>query len=303
MIDNDNPLIFTHIPKTGGMSLFASLTEHYGIKIADMYNMSALDENHAAVAEVLENSDFAVYAGHFPFGLHEWLSRPSYYMAFLRKPLERVISLYHYSIGFRSIMRKTYKITGKTVQDQIKSGEHPDFYTDFLPWINGNQTLSMFLNCKSPELDNGMVRRFSGLGLLPAQCPLEALDLAKQNIEKYYSLVGIQERYAESVDLARAVFKINFKELYVNKGKYTQKNATKLTMSLKLRIRNMNQLDTQLYDWVLERFEKALVAPPQSILVDGKSRSDFDQVKLWHAIGSSPMRKAAMELSPASSGR
>ncbi len=285
------------------MSLFASLTEHYGMKIADMYNMSALDEDRTAVAEVLEAPDFAVYAGHFPFGLHEWLSRPSYYMAFVRKPLDRILSLYHYSIGFRAIMRKTHKLTGKTVQDQIKSAEHPDFYTDFLPWVNGNQALSIFLNCKSPELDNGMVRRFSGIGLLPAKCPVEALDMAKQNIQEYYSLVGVQERYTESVNLARSVFNVNFKVLHVNKGKYNEKNTTKPTMNLKLRIRNMNRLDTQLYHWVYERFENALVAPPAPILVDGKSRSDFDQVCLWHAIGSSPIRKAAMELSPASSRR
>ena len=285
------------------MSLFASLTEHYGIKIADMYNMSALDEDRAAVADVLDSPEFAVYAGHFPFGLHEWLSRPSYYLALLRKPQERIISLYHYSIHYRSIMRKTQIDTGKTVQDQIKSGEHPDFYTDFVPWINGGQTLSIFLNCNSPELDNGMVRRFSGIGLQPAQCPEEALDLAKENIGKYYSLVGIQERYTDSVGLARVTFKLNFKEQYVNKGKYKRQNRTKLTTHLKLRIRDMNRLDTQLYDWVFERFEKALVAPPQPILVDGKGRTDFDQVKLWHAIGISPMRKAAMELSPASPGR
>ncbi len=65
----------------------------------------------------------------------------------------------------------------------------------------------------------------------------------------------------------------------------------------------MNRLDNQLYDWVFERFEKALVSPQQPILVEGKGRTDFDQVKLWHAIGSSPVRKAAMELSPASRGR
>ena len=72
MIGKDQPLIFTHIPKTGGMSMFASMCEYHGMKMADMYNLSAYDNDPAAVAEFMTDPEKSVYAGHFPFGLHEW---------------------------------------------------------------------------------------------------------------------------------------------------------------------------------------------------------------------------------------
>ena len=61
----------------------------------------------------------------------------------------------------------------------------------------------------------------------------------------------------------------------------------------------MNRMDTELYNWILAGFDKKLANPTPPVIVPGGGRTDFDNVKLWRAIGNSPMRKAAMELSPA----
>jgi hypothetical protein len=58
-------------------------------------------------------------------------------------------------------------------------------------------------------------------------------------------------------------------------------------------------MDTDLYNWILAGFDKKLARPAPPVIVPGGGRTDFDQVKLWRAIGNSPMRKTAMELSPA----
>ena len=281
------------------MSMFASMAEQYGMQIADMYDMSAYYNEPAPVEAVLNDTDKHIYAGHFPFGLHEWLSRPSSYMAIVRKPLDRIISLYYYSIQYREHVLKTRKETGQSMQELFDNRIAADFYMDYLPWIKGEQTLARFLRCKSPELDNGMVRRFSGIGMDTYPCPREALDMAKDNIENYFSVVGIQERFEDTVQMARATFEVNLSEFHVNKGVHKRDKGHKVSLSLKRRIKEMNRLDTELYNWIFERFDKKLANPTPPVIVQGGGRTDFENVKLWRAIGNSPMRKAAMELSPA----
>jgi len=279
--------------------MFAAMAEQYGMEIADMYDMSAYYNEPAPVEAALRDTDKHIYAGHCPFGLHEWLSRPSCYMAIVRRPLERIISLYHYSVQYRDLVLNSRKETGQSIQELFDNRTIPDFYIDFLPWIKGQQTLAGFLRCRSPELDNGMVRRFSGTGLETYPCPREALDMAKENIEKFYSVVGVQERYQDTVQMVRATFDVDVLEYHVNKGVHKRDKGDKVNLSLRRRIKEMNRMDTELYNWILESFDKKLANPAPPVIVPGGGRTDFDNVKLWRAIGNSPMRKAAMELSPA----
>ena len=123
--------------------------------------------------------------------------------------------------------------------------------------------------------------------------------MAKQNIEQYFSVVGVQERYDDTVQLARATFDVHFSEFHVNKGVQRQKKEQKVNLAMKRRIKEMNRMDTELYNWIVADFDRKLAKPAPPIAVPGGGRSDYDQVKLWRAIGNSPMRKSAMELSPA----
>jgi hypothetical protein len=144
-----------------------------------------------------------------------------------------------------------------------------------------------------------MVRRFSGIVLHAKGCPKEALDKTKENIEKYFSLVGVQERFQDTVHLASAMFGVNFTEYHINKGVDKKKTEQKLSLKMRQRINEMNRLDNDLYQWVVDRFDKKMLNPSKPIIIPGGSRTDYGEVKLWHAIGSSPKRQGAMELSPA----
>ncbi len=295
MINENSPLIFTHIPKTGGMSMFASMSEYYGMDIADMYDMSAFDNNANDLNALLRDASKSVYTGHFPFGLHEWFSRPSYYMAIVRNPIDRIESLYLYSLQFRDVIHNTIKETGFTLNDLFSKRMVADFYVEFEPWIKGDKSFASFLRCNSPELQNAMVRRFSGMGMDPTQPNKDTLELAKANIEQYFSIVGVQERYQDTLQIVRDSFDINITEYRVNKGPEKTKKVLKLNVGLKKRLKEMNKLDTELYEWVLTRFNTQLLNPIPPKLIDGGKREDFENVKLWRAIGSSPMRQSVME--------
>ena len=123
--------------------------------------------------------------------------------------------------------------------------------------------------------------------------------MAKNNIENYFSVVGVQERYEDTVQMARATFKVNLSAFHVNKGVQKKQKVQKVNLSLKRRIKEMNRMDTELYKWILAGFDKKLIRPAPPVIVPGGGRTDFENVKLWRAIGNSPMRNTAMELSPA----
>ena len=110
-------------------------------------------------------------------------------MAIMRQPLDRIMSLY-YSIQLREITLRTRKVW-TSFQLLVDNRIFPNLYVDFLPWIEGQQTQTKFLRCLSAELDSGLIRRFSGVGLNAQRCPKEAFDKAKRNIERYFSLVGV----------------------------------------------------------------------------------------------------------------
>ena len=298
MVDKDLPLIFTHMPKTGGMSMFASLSEYYGSRIADMYNISAYEAKQAPAEDFLKDPSMCIYAGHFPFGLHEWLARPSCYMAMVRNPVDRLVSLYQYSIQYRLHIRNMRETTGKSYKEVFADKDAADFYRDFLPWVKAPETFSGFLSSNSPEIDNGMVRRFSGYGLNPEPCPKEALEQAKDNIDQYYSVVGLLEQYAETVGMLRSAFGWNLTEFHINKSTEQSRKSTKLKSDARKRIKAKNPLDIALYDWLVKRFEKTSQSDATPIKVAGQNRTDYENVPLWHAIGSSPIRKSVMENSP-----
>ncbi len=277
--------------------MFASLAEYYGSRIADMYNLSALQPRDQVEA-FLKNKEICIYAGHFSYGLHEWLSRPSYYAAIVRHPNERIESLYNYSIQYRDEVRAARKVGERSFEEVFADGHAADFYYDYLPWIKGQQTISAFLNCPSPELDNGMVRRFSGHGISAEPCPAQALEQAKHNIETHYSVVGLLERYPESLTAIRQAFNLNLSAFHVNKGSKPAKKSARFRPDVRRRIKAMNKLDIALYEWVEKRFDQSKNAHLKPIVVEGQGRTDIENANLWHAIGNSPIRQAVMANSP-----
>jgi hypothetical protein len=295
LISEKSPLIFMHIPKTGGMSLFSAFCGIWGTRIADMYNVTVADP--APAARMIEDHGYCLYCGHFPFGLHEWFDRPTYYASVVRQPVERIVSLYYYSLVYREKVRKLMASKGISFEQVFDQPDYPDYYRDFPDWIQADELdPELFLSSACADLDNGMVRRFSGVGLAPGPCPAEALEQAKENIRRHFSAVGVLERYPETLDLlARKLNLPKLTENRVNVGPKSRENKTLPDPILK-RIEAMNALDIELYRWVNERFDEELAQPRSAVALPGGNRTDWDQLKLWRAVGTSPIREASMKL-------
>lgn len=117
-----DPIIFLHIPRTGGMSFRKLMHIAYG------YNNIGRpwwgDHEGEDLSQTVKDK-FAWY-GHFKFGLHEKLGRQVKYITIIREPSSRLLSEYH-----RNDYRNRYGMTpldlartarGKNLMVRLLSG-------------------------------------------------------------------------------------------------------------------------------------------------------------------------------------
>ena len=123
----------------------------------------------------------AAISAHMRFGLHKEIDRGCAYVTVLREPVARTISAYgHLSRDPRS--RLHVAAVRSRLGDFVSAGLLKD-------------------------LDNGQVRRLSGVGdTVPfRQCDESHLRLALANIDRHFSTVGLTERFDESALLISEV--------------------------------------------------------------------------------------------------
>jgi len=93
------PILFLHIPKTGGLSLRHMLLGHVaGLPVFRIINPV---EDLARLADLPESARarLALVEGHMYFGAHRFIPRPAIYTTILRDPVERILSWYSFVRG------------------------------------------------------------------------------------------------------------------------------------------------------------------------------------------------------------
>ena len=180
-------LIFLHIPKAAGSTLRELIIKQY--RHEDVLSLSAPDEGTEEVIRQIpaeRRRKLKVIQGHMAFGVHRLLDQQVTYITMLRDPIDRYISLYYYV---------------------LRSPDH-DHYDAV---ISQNMSLADYVQSGLLE-DNALTRRLAGLiqiskrrpGVVPQfECTRETLEMAKANLLKYFLVVGLKERFDESLILMR----------------------------------------------------------------------------------------------------
>ncbi len=172
------------------------------------------------------------------FGPHELIPGPSTYITLLRQPVALAISQYRY-------VRRT---PGHRLHDLLNSE---------------GMTLTEYVRRGvSLEVDNSQTRAISGDVSTPfGGVTPEMLETAKRNIEQHFAVVGLTERFDESLILLRRAFgwsKLTY--LRVKVAPKTQGNPVSPAATRFLE--EQNRFDMELCEFAAKRFQEAIDADP-----------------------------------------
>ena len=230
-------MIFLHVPKTAGTTLHHILERCYPrnqiCSFKDPKYRSELENIQKLSTETREA--YRLIKGHLSFGFHRHLPGRSTYITFLREPVARALSFYHYA---RS---------------------HPEHY--LYPLLGDDHVdLKILLRQRTPtthELFNLQTSMVAGDEWDDPERPADraALERAKQNLRSHFDVVGLTEEFDTSLRLLRRRFgwKVRF---------YTRKNVTRrkdqidnLDPETHSLLREANALDIELYQFARELFD------------------------------------------------
>jgi hypothetical protein len=234
---DDAAVIFLHIPKTAGSTLHAIIERQYPADV--IYNTDGVRNREAAerfrgIPEA-DRAKIRMLKGHMGFfGWHEYLPGPAVYITFLRDPVERVISHYYYVLH-----SPTHPAHRRTVAARLSLKEY----------LRTEMT---------KEVDNQQTRILSARPADFGGCCRLHLEAAQDHIARHFALVGLTERFDESLVLLRRLFgwgTIYYGRRRVTPGRPRKEDVDPDTIAL---IRAYNALDLELYRIAEGLFESAL---------------------------------------------
>lgn len=219
-------LIFLHIMKAGGTTLNGIINQQYPRN--SIFRINGINSrNDIQMLPKGRREKIKLIRGHFAFGLHYFIDCPATYFTMMRDPIERFVSLYYY------IQRDPQrKVEGLSLEDFIVSRSQQE----------GNIQTKML--CGLTPTREGRSKE-------------NVLEIAKDNLDKHFSSVGILERFEESLVLFRKKFDWNF-PLYLQQNKTTRKNkeAKDLSKEFLMILEESNAMDIELYKYASQKFQE-----------------------------------------------
>jgi hypothetical protein len=225
--------------KTAGTSFDVILDQQFpSRKICSSYTIDAgtfLSSFANLSAE--QRTSFDLIRGHNWFGLHELVPRPCVYVTFVRNPIERVLSYYYH------------------IKRDRKHPYHKDFHDiDLEAFVSGQWAAH-------DEVTNIQTRFLSG-EIGETRNDERILTKAKANLESHFPVVGVVERFDESIILIRRTLGWRwhacfYPRLNTTPGRPREDQSDPRVLAI---IREKNSLDIALYEYCLERLSRQIAA-------------------------------------------
>jgi hypothetical protein len=246
----DSAIIFLHIGKTAGTTMRWILRRQYpASRILVTKNRTLRGEDpdptrlpredtlkYFASLPDADRRHASLIMAHTVFGIHEFFPQPCAYFTLLRAPVALTLSQYSYIAG-KTNHRLHEQAASRTLEAFISSGV-------------------------ALQTDNSQTRAISGDTTTPfGECTSEMLDRAKTNIEGWFPVVGLTERFDETLLLLRQAF--GWRKLHYARANVTpQRKRPPIPEPTRRLIEEQNRFDMELYSWATERFEASITSMP-----------------------------------------
>jgi hypothetical protein len=176
---------------------------------------------------------------HMMVGLHEFVPRSSTYITLMRNPVSRAIS------GYKNALHSP----GHRFHEAV---------------VSENLDLESYLRSGlALEMDNSQMRAVVADAATPyGACTQEMLERAKRTLDERFSVVGIAERFDETLVMLRHVFgwsKLYYVVANVSPHRIPRSSVSAATIEL---IEEQNRFDIELYDYALRKLDRQIQADP-----------------------------------------
>jgi len=202
--------------------------------------LDAMDES--------EMKDIRLITGHMFYGIHNHFESNCRYISMVRNPVERLISYYYYllktdEIDLSRVLRKN-KVTLKEFVSLEKNDiealnfeEHSAFQLEYM-------------------LENGQCKFLSGLNPSLGESSKIIYDKALENVDSYFTTVGITERFDESILLMGKLLNWRFPIFYTRANVTREKRGDKKEVGQDVvdLISRRNEWDIKLYQKMSTQF-------------------------------------------------
>lgn len=254
---DERTLLFLHVPKTAGTTLNRIIEAQYsplriytipgGNRIWSIEHFKQLSEARRANLRVLK--------GHMGFGLHRLIPAPTTYFTMLREPVDQVASSYYYALSHRGHPLHRVVVNKKISLQQ---------FIELAPWGNNLQT-KLISGMAMAEINPPQALQAARQGIFlrddefPGRdCDEQALTEAKKNLRESFSVVGLTERFEES--LAWMMIEYGWRVPYYQRFRKSAKRPKRdrFDSQVRRRIEASNSFDLELYDFGRQLFEQAI---------------------------------------------
>jgi hypothetical protein len=233
--DADQPetkYIFDHIPKTGGTALRTNFEQIFGPE-----NVSPWISGRSELWAERRFSHFKMITGHFqspvpmPATKHERVR-----ITMLRDPIDRAVSEYFY---YRNHVERI-----EWNKLAIFAKDH-DLYT-YVKLLDAN---------RDAAVSNFYTRRFASQVSRALVSERRILSLAKQALA-HYDFIGIQEQFADSVDMFCCRFELPLVPQLAQVNVTTSRaKLSELDARTREKLADMNRLDVELYEYAYQHLQ------------------------------------------------
>ena len=243
LTNGNGPFLFVHVPKTAGSSVYSIFRTM--LKPPELLKLHPDRETFVRINRLPKRHilRLRVLYGHVDVQLARQVVPLRQCVTLLRDPVDRMVSYYAFA-------------------RYMDSGRHSELArrVSITEWMDA---------LRLPEMDNGMVRRFSGTGRGVAfgACTRQMLERAKANLAQF-ALVGLTDRFDEFYALLAQGLRLPMRTYVAAKVNAHRPLVDHLDAYARARLEQRNDLDRELYRFGEQLFERRLSRSDLSAQID-----------------------------------